>query len=187
MKRCLWRLSGLVGVLFVAACGSGDGTIAAPVPRVPAELVPSDVADGTLKFYPKADEPTAQAFANAGDRSLQADAKLWELRQGDRLVGALQITTVVDKLDLARADDRDSLLRQIMLGTVDQLEVGEVPVWATAANDKVVYLWFSKGIFQVLQLKGSELEPERVLTDVLSFQTQSKAWKPLPPEAYDDA
>jgi hypothetical protein len=157
-----------------------------PPLRVPIGLVPAEVASGAIKLFPKTDDATADAFANAGDRTLQADAKLWELRQGERLVGALQITTVVPKLDLMNKGDRQSLIRQIMLGTVQQLEVGDVPVWATTANDKVVYLWFGRGLCQVLQLKGSQLEPEQVLTDLLTFQSATKAWEPLPVEAYDE-
>lgn len=177
------RRFALVLVLALGACGGSKAELA--LTKVPADLAPPAVADGTIKLYPNADKATARAFADAGERSLQADARLWELRQGDRLVGALQITTVVPKLDLEREDDRTSLLRQIMPGTVNQLEVGEQPVWGTASNDKVVYLWFGKGLFQVLQLKGSRLEPEQVLSDVVAFQQGTRAWEPLPPEAYE--
>lgn len=172
-----------VSALF-GACGGSDDEVV--LTKVPTDLAPPQVAAGTIKLYPKTDRATVRAFADAGDRSLQADAKLWELRQGDRLVGALQITTVVPKLDLAFEEDRTSLLRQIMPGTVNQLEVGEQPVWVTASNDKVTYLWFGKGLFQVLQLKGSRLEPEQVLTDVVTFQEGTKAWEPLPPEVYEN-
>ena len=176
-------VAAVLAVLVGACGGSGDGEV--ELTKVATDLAPPAVADGTIKLYPNADKATARAFADAGERSLQADARLWELRQSDRLVGALQITTVVPKLDLAREEDRTSLLRQIMPGTVNQLEVGDQPVWGTTSNDKVVYLWFGKGLFQVLQLKGSRLEPEKVLSDVLAFQRDTKAWEPLPPEAYE--
>jgi hypothetical protein len=169
--------------LGASACGGNDG--AAALTKVPTDLAPAEVAEGSIKLYAKTDRDTVRAFANAGERSLQADAKLWELRQGDRLVGALQITTVVPKLDLERPNDRSSLLRQIMSGTVNELQVGDLPVWATASNDKIVYMWFGKGIFEVLQLKGSRLQPEQVLTDVVKFQAGRKTWEPLPPEAFN--
>ena len=179
------RFGAAVLLAALAACGSNSSTTKA-LAKVPTDLAPAEIAGGEIKLYPKLDPATRRAFADAGEKSLQADAKLWELRQGDRLVGALQITTVVPKLDLERTRDRTSLLRQIMVGSVNQLEVGDTPVWVTAANDKIVYMWFGQGLFEVLQLKGSRLDPERVLTDVLTYQAATKAWEPLAPEAYED-
>ena len=101
-------------------------------------------------------------------------------------MGALQITTVVPKLDLAHKQDRESLLHQIMSTSVNELEVGDLPVWATSSNDKVVYIWFGRGLFEVLQLKGSRLEPEKVLQDIVTYQAGTRAWVPLPPEAYEN-
>jgi hypothetical protein len=182
------RLSAAAVIALVlggaAACGSDQPV--APLAKVPVDLAPASVSAGTIKLYAKTDRATARAFADAGEKSLQADAKLWELRQGDRLVGALQITTVVPKLDLRKDKDRDSLLRQVMIGSVEQLAVGDLPVWVTSANDKVVYMWFGQGLFEVLQLKGSQLQPEQVLTDLVKFQEQTKAWEPLPPEVFEN-
>jgi hypothetical protein len=176
-----------IALVGAGACGRGDGQVAEGPARVPTRLVPDHVDAGNIRIFPKTDKETVGAFANAGDDTLQADARLWELRQGDRLVGALQITTVVPKLDLADAKDRQSLLKQIAPGVVNRLEIGDLPVFATVSNDKVVYIWFGRGLFQVLQLKGTQLEPEQVLTEVIKFQAGSKAWEPLPAEAYTES
>jgi hypothetical protein len=175
----------VLAVVVTAACGKGE-RVATPLARVPAALVPDKLDAGDIRVFPQSDNKTVTAFANAGKDTLQADARLWELRQGDRLVGALQITTVVPKLDLADAKDRRALLKQILPGALSRLDIGDQPVWATVSNDKVVYVWFGRGLFEVLQLKGSQLQPEAVLTDVVRYQTTSKAWVPLPAKAYDE-
>lgn len=162
-----------------AGCGSGDA-VELPLAKVPTALVPAAIPSGGIKLFPNTDTETVKAFASAGDHSLVADARLWELRQGERLVGALQIATVVPKLDLARKRNRQSVVRQIMPSTVSELTVADIDVAVTSSNDKVVYLWFSQGMFQVLQLKGSKLAPEEVLTQILAYQTASDAWKALP-------
>lgn len=178
---------GLAAAVMLAglACG-GDGDDApVALERVNEQLVPSEVVGGELKFFPRTDDATTKAFANAGGDTLQADARLWELRAGERLVGALQVTTVVPDVDLTRKGDRDELLRQIIVGSVNRLEIDGTPVWVTASEDKVVYVWFGRTLFQVLQLKGTRLDAEAVLTDVVRYQTALPAWDSIDPEDYD--
>jgi hypothetical protein len=172
----------LVVLTGAAACGSGGDAVEVPLAKVPTSLVPAAIPSGGIKLFPNTDRETVKALASAGAHSLVADARLWELRQGERLVGALQIATVVPKLDLTRRENRQSVVRQIMPSTVSELTVANIDVAVTSANDKVVYLWFSQGMFQVLQLKGSKLAPEEVLTQILAYQTASDAWKALPKE-----
>jgi hypothetical protein len=170
-----------------AACG-GDGPVEskAPPPSVPDAVVPTLLEGGDIALHENVDKETVDAFANGGRFSLLADGRLWELRQGARLVGALQVSTVVDRIDLADPADRQSILRQVLPGNLNQLLVDEVPVWAAEANDKIVYVWFATNTFQVLQLKGSSLEPEALLQEVIAHQRASDQWLPLPPESYDD-
>jgi hypothetical protein len=166
--------------IAASGCGSGERAVEVPLAKVPSSLVPAAIPSGDIKLFPNTDRETVKAFASAGDHSLVADARLWELRQGERLVGALQVSTVVPKLDLSQRSNRQSVVRQIMPSTVSELTVADIDVAVTSSNDKVVYLWFSRGMFQVLQLKGSKLLPEEVLTQILAYQTASDAWKPLP-------
>ena len=181
----------VVAVAFAAAtfgaCG-GDEPVetSAPPPSVPDAVVPTALEGGKIELHENLAEETVQAFANGGEMSLVADGRLWELRQGARLVGALQVSTVVDRIDLKKSEDRRSMLRQVLPGNLNQLLVNDVPVWATEANDKVVYMWFATGTFQVLQLKGSQLDSEAILNEVIAHQRGSEDWLPLPPEAYED-
>jgi hypothetical protein len=145
---------------------------------VPVDLAPGEIGGG-LKLFEALDEETVKAFANAGERSLVADGRLWEIRKGARLVGALQISTVKQKVDLAEAHRRDSIVGEILVGNADRIRVGDVEIFTSAANDKVVYLWFGDGMFEVLQLKGDELDHEQVLTDVIEHQDGMESWRPL--------
>ena len=174
-------------IALAGACG-GDDAVApeAPPPSVVATAVPAALSEGKIKLFENTDEETLEAFANGGDLSLVADGRLWELRQGARLVGAFQVSTVMPRVDLTDSQQRQSMLRQVLPGTLNQLVVDKVPVWAAEANDKIVYVWFSTDAFQVLQLKGSQLEPETILREVVGHQLGSEDWLPLPPEAYEE-
>lgn len=187
MKTVQRILAVVALVAALGSCGNDEPVeTTTPPPSVPDAVVPATLA-GDIELRENLDDETLEAFANGGERSLVADGRLWELRQGPRLVGALQVSTVVDRIDLAETADRQSMLRQVLPGNLNQLLVHGVPVWATEANDKVVYMWFATDIFQVLQLKGSRLDPEAVLHDVIAHQRGSEDWLPLPPESYEDA
>jgi hypothetical protein len=162
----------------LAACGGGSAEIGPRPSSVASELAPAAVSEG-LKLYESTGDEVVDAFANAGEESLVADGRLWEIRKGARLVGALQIATVKTKVDLADARRRDSIVAEVLIGTSDRIRVGDVEVYASAANDKVVYLWFGESLFEVLQLKGDELDHERVLADVIEHQDGLEAWRPL--------
>ena len=166
--------------LTLAACGdgSGPGIGERPLP-VAVELAPTTVVGDELQLYESTAEEVVGAFANAGEESLVADGRLWEIRKGARLVGALQISTVKPKIDLAEARRRDAIVADILVGTYDRIRVGDVEVYTSAANDKVVYLWFGESLFEVLQLKGDELDHEQVLADVIEHQDGLDAWRPL--------
>ena len=173
--------------LLTAACGN-DAPVEskAPPKSVPDSVVPPMLNGDKILLKENVDDETQKAFANGGEFSLVADGRLWELRQGARLVGALQVATVVNRIDLSQGKERRSMLRQILPGNLNELMVDDVPVWAAESNDKVVYVWFATGTFQVLQLKGANLDPEGLLREVIGFQRKSGDWLPLPPEAYDD-
>jgi hypothetical protein len=183
----------LLAVLaFIAAVGAACGDDApvestAPPASVPEAIVPTTLGGGSIVLQENVADETVEAFANGGKLSLVSDGRLWELRQGPQLVGALQVSAVVNRVDLRDRGQRRSILRQVLPGNLNQLLVEEVPVWAAEANDKVVYVWFSTDMFQVLQLKGARLDPEAILRETIAHERASDDWLPLPPEAYADA
>lgn len=182
MIRFKGAAAALVLLLSVVAgaCGK-EATPPRPI-SVPDGMTPDTVQDGEYAFYESQLPQVRDAFANAGANSLVADGRLWELRRDDRLVGILQISTLLPELDLLNKDHRHQVVDQILPTARDELVVGDVNVFTSVANQKSVYLWFADHTFNLLTLKpgsGDDLDPERVLTEVLDHQTHSPAWKPV--------
>lgn len=180
----------LVAAVAVAASACGGGTEAVaekPPPKVAVELVPEKVNEGTFTFAE--DEKAREAFSSIGEQALVADGRLFALRHGERLVGTLQLSTMKVKVDLGDSKQRESVINNVIPGAKERIRVGPVSIVQTATEDKTVYLWFGKDLFQVLQLKptqASPFDPEKVLSDVISYQTQLAIWKPVPERSNGD-
>ena len=164
--------------ISVVACGSSGKTVA------PAEVDPklAPVAlDTNLKLYENRDRHTIHAFANAGKRSLVADGRIWEIRRADRLIGTLQISTVLPEVDLTKDTLRDSMVRQILPGSLSSIRIGDVEVFTSEVNGKAVYVWFGKRLFEVLQLRDRATKDfEPLATQVIDHQATIPSWEPLP-------
>ena len=181
IRRLAATALAVVAVLAVGACGGKD----APPPKpaaVPDGLVPDAVQGGAYAFYESTLPQVKSAFANAGKNSLVADGRMWELRKADRLVGILQVSTLVPGLDLTNEDHRNQVINQIMPAARDRLTVGDVTVFVSNIDQKTVYLWFSSHTFHLLTIKpgsGDDLDPEAVMTEVLDHETQAQGWSPI--------
>jgi hypothetical protein len=173
------RLLAIVALaLTLAACGD-ESTTVAPAEVDPA-LAPPALADG-LKLYENRDDDTITAFANAGERTLVADGRIWEIRRADRLIGTLQISTVLPDVDLMDPTIRDTMVRQILTGSVSSIRIGDVEVFTSTTNDKAVYVWFGNGLFEVLQLRDRGVDDfEPFATEIIVHQTTLESWEPLP-------
>lgn len=169
----------LVVVTLLAGCGRGDGVTEAPE-RVPVDLVPDRLLDGKLGTFENRKPSTLKTFANAGPTSLVADTRVWEIRRGDRLVATLQISTVSEKVDLLDEDVRQRFADQLIVGQSSRIRSGDVEVFTASVDDKTIFLWFASNLYEVMQTKDRDLEPEELLADLLEHQHDSKGWKPLP-------
>lgn len=171
----------LVMLVALGGCGNDRVEVVAPA-AVPPGLVPASVQSNSYAFY-KSELPGVQdAFANAGPNSVAADGELWELRKGDRLVGALQLTTLLPEVDLTDEDHRNQILRQLLPTARDQVVIDDVNVWISESGTKSVYLWFGSDMYALMTLKaGSEddLDSDQVLTEVVTYAASSDNWKPL--------
>lgn len=169
--------------LLASACGGRAGADrTAPPPEVPVALVPPALSNGTLTLTE--DDQARETFSKLGDRALVADGRLWQVRQGDRLVATLQVSTVKDKVDLAEEDQRAAIVKHILPGSRQEIDLSGVTVWMSEANDKSVFIWFARDLFQVLQVKSTKLDPEAVVSDLVAYQVTSPEWKGL---GVDDA
>jgi hypothetical protein len=171
----------LVAASLSAACGGGDKPkkVAIKPASVPAEIVPTTLAQGTLAL--RQDDEARKAFSTIGDQALIADGRLWTIRQGERLVATLQVSTLKPTINAADEIDRETITNLILPNAKQKITINDVSVVQTGStDDKTVYLWFGKSLFQVLQVKGSKIDPERILREILEFQQASPGWQPLP-------
>jgi hypothetical protein len=162
------------------ACGKEEPLVKPA--SVPDGMVPQQVQNAEYAFFESELPQVKNSFANAGANSLVADGRLYEMRKADRLVGVLQLSTVVPELDLANTKHRDQVINQIMPTVRDRITVGDVVVFTSQANNKTVFLWFDKDMFNLLTIKpgsGDQLDAEGVLTEVLDHQTSLPEWDPL--------
>ena len=181
MTRRFVATVALLAALTVGACGDDPEPQAKPA-NVPEGIIPETVQGGEFAFYESELVSAKEAFANAGPNSLAADGRLWELRKGDRLVGSLQLTTVMPEVDLSKKEHREMILHQLLPTARDQVLIDEVNVWGTETKTKATYLWFGRDIYALMTLKGGSednLDPNQILTEVVSHSAASDNWKPL--------
>lgn len=177
MRRLL--ASVVVAVALLGACGKDAPEVVAPLP-VPDGLVPATVQSDSLAFYETTLPGATEAFANAGEDSLASDGRLWELRKGDRLIGVLQLTTLLPEVDLLDTGNRDAIVKQLLPTARDRIDIGDVAVWSSTTAGKSTFVWFGDGLFSLLTMKPATddaIEPEAVLQDVLDHMVAADAWK----------
>lgn len=174
----LWCTLALA-LAVVAGCGDGKDDVVVPK-RVPDDLVPAQFPEQGLLALENTDQSTVDALANAKETTLAADTRVWEIRRGQRLVATLQISSVLPKVDLLDEDVRDRFVGQVIPGQVSRIRTGDVEVFTTSVDDKTTYLWFGSELFEILQTKDRELQPEELLAAVVAHQDDKEGWVPLP-------
>jgi hypothetical protein len=179
-RRLLSGLAALttaaLAALGLAGCGSAQPKLVAA--KVPLSLVPVTLPGGlNLSEYPQ----DRKAFANAGQDSLVADGRLWEIHQGHLLVGTLEIATVVTDVSLTDRGDRAQILDGAMVGAAPvSINVDGVGVAVASAPQRTLYVWFGHSVFEVLQLDDQRIDPEAVLNNVIGYQQGTGRLAPLP-------
>lgn len=179
-SRPVARFGLLACALLLSACGGGgDGASAVPR-RVPVALVPSRLLADSLGVFENRSASTRKVVQLKGEDSLVDDTRIWEVRRGQRLVGTLQISTVDPRVKLVDDDVRDRFARQLIVGQRQQIRVGDVEAYRAVNDDKTVVLWFARDLYLVLQTKGSELDTDMLFAELVEYQSDQPAWKPLP-------
>jgi hypothetical protein len=150
-----------------ASCGGSQAPVVQPA-RVPTDIVPATVeGDLTVTEFP----PARTTFAKAGITSLVADGKVWAIRRGETLVGTLQVSTVKPDVSVTTKEDRRAILDGVMTGSpYETIQLGSLDVAASTSADKTLYLWFGPKLFEVLQVKGSKVDPDSIAADLIEFQ-----------------
>ena len=174
-------------VLATAACGGGSGDAVGAPPAIPVAAVPTDISvGGGVTLHPNETREVQRAFRVVGSKSLAKAGRVWELRLGSQLVGLLQLTSLNDRVDTTKTDDRAAVRRQILSGSETVFDVATTPVWTAKDNGRGTYIWFGRQMLGVLQLKSTQFETDDAATEVVTALLQSPAWPELSPEAFED-
>jgi hypothetical protein len=167
-----------LATVVLSSCGRGEPKAVVVPEKVDTQLVPPGLGGGTLVL--DEDGKAKDAFAKLPKNALVADGRLYSIRQSERLVATLQMSTLLPEVDLTDPKRHDEIVGKLLPGVKQELRVAGLSVFQVAGDDKVVYVWFGRQMFEVLQVKGSKIEPEAVLAEIIGYQQASPAWKPLP-------
>jgi hypothetical protein len=165
MRRFVAAVAVVLSVLATSC--AGDGT-PRPLQAVPTALIPASLEAGgvTVTEFTGA----ADGFAQAGDLSLVADGRLYELRRGDVLIGTLEIATLKPKVRLNSRSVQDQIRNQAVNGQLLGIGVEGVPVTVAKSAEKVAYFWFGPQLFELLIIKDPKDQSEPVLRDLIRHQ-----------------
>lgn len=169
------RTARLFTVLFAAAvavAGCAETPRAASVAgagraasEVPASFVPDSLAG--LEAAP---EDITRLEKEAGDESYLSSARLWSLREGERLRATLQVGRFVPDAGADREDEDE--FRSLIVSQIGQSEprlrvLGDEEVYVTVANAQPVYIWFRGRLLFILSVDSSLPEPRALLRAAL--------------------
>lgn len=176
-----------LAVGLVGACGRGDPASIGPPPRVPRAIVPVSLAVGPgLAVVPNASPEVKRAFAVKGAKSLAYDGAVWEIRLGSQLVGVLQLTSLNDRVDTTKPDDRKAVRRDVLSGSPNAFDVATTPVWTTKDAGRATYVWFGRQMLGILQMKSDQFDIDDAATKMVTVLLQSDQWPELPPEVFEE-
>jgi len=172
MRRLFALAAAILATATIASgCGSHTAT-AAPAAKVPLDIVPPTLPGPagdppmTLAEYKQG----AERLDAAGGRSVIADGRVFEIRRGTTLVGALQVSTLIPRIDVSSPKQRDHLANLMVSGSVQKVSVSGVEVVVAKTTDKLVFVWFGDHLFEVLQIKGIGIDPPTILKGIIDFQ-----------------
>jgi hypothetical protein len=170
----------LAATIALASCGSEPpARISAPI--APG-LIPASVSPGlALREY----GPARKRFAAAGDVSLVDTGRLYELRDGDRLVGSLEVATLLPDVNTF-GNKRKSLLQQLLNNAPYEVTtIDSVQVAAIRARNHATYVWFGDHLLEVLQIRDEQIDPNVVVGALIRHQRKNQTLQAEPEN--DDA
>jgi hypothetical protein len=153
---------------------------------VPDAVVPTKVAAaGGLTIVAHTGPDVADALKAVGRQSLVEQGHEWEVRQGDRLVGALELATLRSRADTRKEADRQAI-RHVLPTEPAELDFSGVPVYEAKDGERTVFLWYGRQVLGVLQLRG-QIDVDAVANELIIAMLQHDRWPGLPPDAFADA
>lgn len=175
---------------LVSGCATQAPDPVAVASPLPATVVPASLPQQRLTLQLDTTKDVQQAVRSVGRQILTSDVKFWQIHAGERLVGALQLSTLKSRVDPSRAADRNTILSQVLVGPSEQIHLHGLPVWTTATSadsPRAVYLWFGEHEFGVLQLQSRDVDATPVAEALITHVVTQSAWQALPPQAYGES
>ena len=176
MRRLVPRVAAalVVSASFVnTGCwpsGSGDKT-GDQSASLAVSVVPNHITTGDLALQRDTSKETKGQFRSAGKDALVGDGGLWEIRRADELIGALQLSMLKHKVDVASGRQRSQIVAGI-LPNGKKTKIAKTDVFVQQSPDKIVYLWFRRqpDLYLVLQLKsrGLTVDPGSVAAEIIA-------------------
>ena len=182
--RTGWFRRAAVGIAVLALAGASGCSSRRPVPPPPPvslTLVPKGLLGGQVGFYLNTAPQTLAAFTQDPGNSLISSGRLWELRSNQaRLVATLEIAAVKPNVDLTRSSVRAEFTDPILIGAVSDFRLAGQEVEAVISSDTLsTFVWFGKGLFEVLQVKDAPVSPPNLAEAIIRYQQSVPAWQPL--------
>ena len=169
IRRALWWCS--VGAVVLTAGCSGAHT-AGTVPPVtyPAEIVPS-----VLGGYDITEQRSeAAAFATGGKDSLIQGGKLFSIRHGATVEGALQVTLFRDEVNAQDPHVQEGIRDDLGAGGrgFQTLHLGLVRLQALNNGDQNIYLWFppEHNVMELFVLRSKFTDGGSFVRSVVAYQ-----------------
>lgn len=182
MRGMRWLTrAGLAAALVATLSGCGSHRPAPPPPPVSLDLVPAKLLNGRVGFYLDTAPQTLAAFTQDPGNSLISSGRLWDVRSQGRLVATLEIAEVKPGIDLTKSSVRAEFTDPILIGAVSDFRLAGQEVDAVISSDALsTFVWFGRGLFEVLQVKDAPVSPPDLAQAVIRYQETVPAWQPLP-------
>ena len=144
---------------------SGPGAVAS---RLPAEPAPDRLGD--LRFL--RESSAEKRLISVGKQSLISEGRVFTIRQGANVEGALQVAAFSPGVEATPDQLRDGVLRDLAPGHRDVRSVRGAEVYRAPAGENVWFLWFAPDgrYFDLMKASKQLVASERIFVSILETQ-----------------
>jgi hypothetical protein len=146
-----------------AACGGSSSHAAVRVKAIPANAVPAQLLDLTVK-----QEESAQA--RKIERPFVDGASLYSLRKGDLLNATLQVSHFSPTADVNEVKFRNAVVGQIGSTVPKPFRMSGQTVYLTTGRRQAVAVWFRDRYLFILSTREDYKSPRGLLRQALDIK-----------------
>lgn len=166
------RLAAFLPVAALVASGCSGGHTSGDIPPV---SYPARIAPVLVNGYDVIEQPDqAKGFAAGGKDSLIQSGKLFSIRHGSTVEGALQVTLFHDDINAQDPHVQDGIEKGLGAGGrgFQTLHLGLVALKALNTGNENLYLWFPPGhdVMELFVLRSKFTEGESLVRSVVAYQ-----------------